>query len=304
MSYLNFFHEHSLWRDIVVHDIEMDGLEFGVGISLQEQIERDRRNLKEWNRLSSHPMQEHFSYLSTRLYCAILAYQHHVSEFRLIKQPNRKTVQLIDSHNNELAEISYAVPRIVVYTQNLFRRIYTFPRLLASRLIKKSQLWHIKRALNLVKPFIGKTKEALNPDTLIAKHQSLRERMNRAYRTIKTPYYFITNHIDKWLNPTRPGISLLFSKKPYLADPTSKSTKEDKLWLEEELKSQHHHKSLLQTKKFKHPVIHKNQLSQCTRVSLVKVKRSMYHHSHNMAGVYPQNHLQQHSPTLGSLSRY
>ncbi len=143
-SYFNFYREGGHCRDVVVHEIEMDGLEFGVGVSPEDQVVRHKRNLKEWNRLTSHQMQEHFSYLARRMYCYMWAYTNQIKEFKLITKEHRRTISIVDREGKELLEVSYAVQRLVVYSQNLLRKVLTLPRIKASLMFRKLILWASK----------------------------------------------------------------------------------------------------------------------------------------------------------------
>lgn len=94
-SYFNFYREGGICRDVPVYDINLGGLEFCVGVSSEEQKERHKRNLKEWARLTTYPMQEHFSYLARRMNGYIWAKEQGLKEFKLVKNINRKTVTVV-----------------------------------------------------------------------------------------------------------------------------------------------------------------------------------------------------------------
>lgn len=124
-GYLNFYRLDSICRDIPVLDLKMGGLEFGVGVSPEMQKERHIRNLREWNRLSSYKMQEHFSYLARRMYCYIWARQQNLSVFYLERDEKKKTVKVISSDRQVYIEKSYELQRLIISCQNIIRNIRT-----------------------------------------------------------------------------------------------------------------------------------------------------------------------------------
>ncbi len=127
-SYLNYYRENSLQRDVPVFDIAFGGMEFGVGVSPEDQKIRHRRNLQEWRRLTTHATQERFSYLARRIFAYTWAYKNGYREFSLVPDTLRKTVLVQDVEGSLLCEVPYGVPRLVVYAQNLLREIMLMPR--------------------------------------------------------------------------------------------------------------------------------------------------------------------------------
>lgn len=136
-AYFNFYREHSYWRDIPIHDIAMGGLDFGVGVDSASQVERHYRNLKEWRRLSTFKMQERFSYLARRLYCAIWAYNNKIEQFRLVRDAKNKNVIIIDHQGKERFKTSYKIQRIAVIPQNILRDIKSLYHFKSSRYLSK-----------------------------------------------------------------------------------------------------------------------------------------------------------------------
>lgn len=245
-SYFNYFREFTYHRDVVVPNIDMAGLEFAAGVATSIKLEREKRNFAEWNRLTSHPMQEHFSYLARRLYCAIVAAEYRLTEFQLIKNEHHKTVVMVDKYGTEFLEVSYAVPRLVVYTQNLARRLYTTPRLLASRWLKQikhSQKKSVQNHVALSEP---------TPEHLHMEYHSPRKKLRRSLRRLISPYYQLTNFIDQqFLTKKRPGISVLYSKRPQLQQGVKPPTSAQVMWLREELNNQQTAQKKLRDKLFK-----------------------------------------------------
>jgi hypothetical protein len=124
-GYVNFYREGSLNRDIPIIDIEMGGLEFGVGVDIESQQVRHIRNLQEWRRLSSFKMQERFSYLARRIYCYIWANENYKKPFILERDHNRKTVMVVSENNTIIFEASYKLQPLLIHLQNLLRDMKT-----------------------------------------------------------------------------------------------------------------------------------------------------------------------------------
>lgn len=229
-GYNNIYREGGICRDVVVYDIEMEGLDFGVGVSAAEQKKRHKRNLKEWSRLSSYYMQERFSYLARRINCYIWAREHHIEQFKLINCKNRKTVLLVDKNNKKLLELSYALPRIVVYAQNAYRWMLLLPRKLANMCLTVIRLpvKEISRnndvKLNEIIP------NGYNSNTL-------KKRLKRTVNNLKimawVPINVISRRIDQLLAQSPPGIS----------DKQSK-------WLKQEMQHQQQYQASLSEKTF------------------------------------------------------
>lgn len=158
-SYLNYYRENSLWRDIPVFDIVFGGMEFGIGVSPDDQKARHQRNLKEWRRLTKYSTQERFSYLARRLYAYSWAYQQEHRDFTLLPDPLRKTVLVQDAEGRLLHEVSYAVPRIIVYTQNALREVILFPRHFTS-LVGRPMMMELRHRL---RAYLGMGKPLVAP---------------------------------------------------------------------------------------------------------------------------------------------
>lgn len=143
-SYLNIYREEGLCRDVPIYDIKLGGLEFCVGVSPEDQRDRHWRNLKEWSRLTTYPMQEHFSYLARRINAYVWANQQGVDKFKLIKNARYKTVSVVIENGEVIKEFSYAVPRLVVYAQGIFRYCVIKPRHSAVWLMSNMKLYAAK----------------------------------------------------------------------------------------------------------------------------------------------------------------
>lgn len=232
-NYDNFYSESTNYRDIPIINIEMEGIDFGVGLTPEVRRQRTRRNVKEWNRLSSFSMQEHFSYLARRIDCAIYANKHNIKHFTLKRNNYRKTVSLLNKQGKKVIEISYSLPRIFIYFQNLRRRIKTFPRLLLSRLKNKLQS---------------------NTNT-IKSIESAPEKAKNVYFNFRLAARSIINRLiiplnNKPFDHKRPGISMLHSNKPDLCIGVNMPTQQEIAWLDGQLKTQNSQQLNLQNKEF------------------------------------------------------
>lgn len=239
-GYHNFYREGGLCRDIVVNDIELDGLEFGVGVLASEQGERYKRNLKEWSRLTSFVMQERFSYYARRINCYIWAYECGIKQFSLVKRENRKTVALIDSFNQELLELSYALPRLTVYMQNFSRFITLLPK----RMLKK--------CLTIVKFNKKSVNGALKlneiiPDGFDAGSQKKRLKyiLTNALISVRVPGNFVLGYFDKLFASCAPGISTVCGWKTNIPKGLQFPTENQAKWLQQELNNLYQKQSQL-----------------------------------------------------------
>lgn len=124
-GYHNYYRVGSMWRDISILDIDMGGLEFGVGIDPATQRIRHFKNLQEWRRLSSYKMQERFSYLARRMYCYIWAYENCKNTFSLVLNERNKKVLVINEHHKKIFEVSYKLQWLNIMIQNFIRDIKT-----------------------------------------------------------------------------------------------------------------------------------------------------------------------------------
>src|SRR3990167_7982025 len=139
-GYFNYYREGSLCRDVPVNNIEMGGLEFGVGVSEAMQRERQIRNLREWRRLTTYQMQENFSYLARRIFCYIWANENKIKSFTLIADVSKKTVMVVGSDGSVLREVSYRLQPSVIYIQNFVRDFNTLHLVSASRTIQQFKM--------------------------------------------------------------------------------------------------------------------------------------------------------------------
>lgn len=227
-SYLNHYREDALCRDVVVYDIEMGGLEFGVGVSPEENKIRHKQNLKEWARLTSFIMQEHFSYLARRMNAYIWAKQEKIDHFKLIKCDKRKTVAIIDASNKQLLEFSYAVPRLFVYTQNITRFITLVPKRMALRCLRMINIIMNKFRSN-------NSSSEKQTETTSALKKMIKKRIKTIMITIKVPVNMICEKIDALFKSSPPGIGV----------------KGEKLeWVRQELKDQEEKRWILREKSF------------------------------------------------------
>lgn len=266
-SYFNFYREGGLWREIVVSDIELSGLEFGVGVKIEEQLERHIRNLKEWDRLTSHLMQEHFSYLARRIYCYIWAHEHGVKDFEFIDHYNRKVLAIKTPDGRKLIEVSYRVQRFLVYTQNLVRRMLTFPRHTINLILLKFRVWKLRnkdkplfKTLDKVVVSLGIKKlynflfHSKNKKTDGTKRISLKRRIKlfvkRVLSYMLLPLYFLFKFLDKMLELSPPGLTALTRKKPKIPRGIKPPNAMQVEWLKEEMKLRDIKKNELTTKRF------------------------------------------------------
>lgn len=232
-NYSNFFSENSHYRDIPIINITMGGLDFGVGLTAEVLRQRTRRNLKEWNRLSSFHAQEKFSYLARRIECAIYAHSHKIQNYTLKNNKLRKSVSLINQNNAIVIEISYGLPRLRIGMENLTRYIKTLPRLTLSRV--KHKFFNSNNHKSDSGLDINKTKNIIQSSIL----------------TINAVTNFFLYLVDsRLLKKRRPGISMLYSKRPDLCVGASKPTNQAIIWLNQELKKQTAQEHQLETKRF------------------------------------------------------
>ncbi len=134
-GYFNVYRENGICRDVPVFDITLGGLDFCVGVSSDEHQERHKRNLKEWARLTTYVMQEHFSYLARRINAYIFASLHGLEGFQIIKSETEKTVSLINKEGRQILCYSYALPRFYIYFNNAIRISIDGPRFLIKRIL-------------------------------------------------------------------------------------------------------------------------------------------------------------------------
>jgi hypothetical protein len=259
-SYLNYYRENSLLRDVVVNDIEMTGLDFSVGLSEETKLERSLRNIKEWNRLTTHTMQEHFSYLARRILCGVIADKYKINNYTIRKSPNQKSVLLINQNGETLFEAPYGVQRIFVYSQNFTRKIWTMPRLTASYIRKRIALW---RKINSPEYNLLADSPILNEESgttiLLAARNTKRYKIRAFLRSMLFPFYRITNRIDRLLMKQRPGISPLSSKKPNVSLNVPAPSQNQIEWLKSQLHEQQTQQLKLQNKIFN--ISHENHCS-------------------------------------------
>lgn len=147
-GYGNVYREDAYCRDIPIFDIKLGGLEFCVGVSPLEQRERHRRNLREWSRLTSFEMQEHFSYLARRINAYIYADQNEIKKFRILKNKYRKTVLLCTEDGEVVKEFVYSLSRLRVHSQNIIRYYIIKPRQIVKFFISDMYFLSINTAVN------------------------------------------------------------------------------------------------------------------------------------------------------------
>lgn len=126
-GYTNFYRIGGVCRDIPIFDIKLGGLEFCVGVSAEDQRERHKRNLREWARLTSFEMQEHFSYLARRMDAYIFAHENNLRNFKLVKNCAQKTVDIKTGDGYLVKEYCYSLSRLYIYTQNISRAVFVGP---------------------------------------------------------------------------------------------------------------------------------------------------------------------------------
>lgn len=269
-SYMNVYRENALCRDVVVYDIDLYGLEFGVGVSREEKIERHKRNLREWNRLTTYVMQEHFSYLARRMNCYIWAHEQGIKNFQLRKRENRRTVAIFNDEGRFLTEMSYAVPRFVVYAQNFSRNCVIIPRHLILQflsfckriLIKVGAISAARKgALSLSKlPFLstklrnslfrfGSVKKIASDKPGVLLRRRVKQAVMNSFLVVFLPVYFITKFIDRFFMRSPPGVSVL-GRKPDIPRRLTKPTQNQVAWLKKELNTQSHRRAELKHKIF------------------------------------------------------
>lgn len=263
-SYTNFYREDGLCRDVVVYDIKLGGLEFCVGVSSEEQRERNKRNLKEWSRLTKFQMQEHFSYLARRINAYIWAEEHEIKDFQLVKNGNRKTVSVVSLKGQKLIEFNYAVPRLVVYAQNTLRYFFDIPRqkiIACGSFVKrryqnlKNWMWFSYEKVIGCKKKIGKNtlsfkKQIENNDAGLSGKKRLKKMIRQSMTTLWVPFNMVSNYFDKLYMSKPPGISVLFSKNPAIPKGIQKPRSDQIKWLQDELKEQNDKKKELRKKIF------------------------------------------------------
>lgn len=267
-SYNNFYREQGLCRDIPVQDIKLGGLEFLVGVSLEEQQHRHWRNLKEWYRLTTFPMQEHFSYLARRINAYVWAKENDINSFQLVKHPYRKTVGVHLANGRKIKEFSYAVPRLVVYAQNMYRSGFIRMRHLLSWILYKIRMLLIRVRPFLPAEFVATKLRRIVPRPIrqwikrmlpppapaIKEKLTFKAKIRRAARIFFTalliPFYYISNRIDKWLSMHPPGISMLYKRNPKMPNRIPAPTKEKIAWLKHELNYQVELRQALSKKTF------------------------------------------------------
>lgn len=262
-AYTNFYRLDSICRDIPVLDLKMGGLDFGVGVSPEMQKERHLRNLKEWNRLSTHKMQEHFSYLARRMYCYIWAKQMNLKTFQLVRDTQRKIVKVIEPDNQIFFERSYKVQWFIVFGQNVLRNALTlywlqlspatarYYQLLRTSKVKLINLFtKLKQTVLLMfKSFLGYLQSGLRllyKKLLMIKNIRFHTGWKRRFTSILREIYdvcaaFMSEYESKFKLPSMepkkeneflmfdsPGISVLYKKKYRLSPGVKEPSEEDK----------------------------------------------------------------------------
>lgn len=268
-GYFNFYREGGLWRDVVMNEIELSGLEFGVGVKLEDQLERHKRNLREWNRLTSHVMQEHFSYLARRIYCYIWAHEHGIKEFHFVNYPNRKVLALKLPDGRKVIEVSYGVQRFVIYTQNLIRRVLTFPRRTINLIILTFRVLRARyqnnapiRILDKVGTLSG-TKKMLflmlhanrkTRDEFVVGKVSFKRRVKlfvmMVVSYLMTPVNMVFRVFDKLIKMSPPGLTALTKKQPKIPRGIKPPNASQIEWLRKEMQWQEDKKRALTNKIF------------------------------------------------------
>lgn len=137
-SYATLSHRNALYRDVTLESIVFSGLEFGKGVSAEEAHYRTRWMYYEWNRLATYTQQVYYAYLARKILAYVWAVNAGIPEFKIESHASKQLVYVVDCQSGDVPyAVSYAVPFIPVFLQNMKRRMMLFVRLMLFKLFRR-----------------------------------------------------------------------------------------------------------------------------------------------------------------------